>query len=120
MYRRNLTALHLRRVHRLNWRGRRQPIGNRRSGPAASHFTSCEGPQIPRLQQRVDLGRQVPEALAVDGARIHKSASNLVRSMLPRRGPPSRRDTLLPDLLKAAEPPRLRIGSDLLHYTYGG
>ena len=56
MYRRNLTALHLLRVHRLNWRARRQPIGDRRSGPAASHFTSYEGPHIPRLQQRVDLG----------------------------------------------------------------
>lgn len=120
MYRRNLTALHLRRVYRLNWRGRRQPIGDRRSGPGACHFTSCEGPLSPTSQQRVDLGRQIPEALAVDGARVHKSDSNLVLRMLPRRAPPSRRDPLLHDLLNAAESPRLRIRSDLLHFTYGG
>jgi hypothetical protein len=61
-----------------------------------SHFT---------VQRQVDHGRQILQAIIAEEARVHEFASELVRRMLPERGAPSKWVALLPDLLKAVEPP---------------
>lgn len=57
------------------------------------------------VQRQVDHGRQILEALVAEETRVHEFASELVRRMLPKRGAPSKWVALLPDLLKAVEPP---------------
>ena len=86
------------------WRGCRHPLvlGTARLHPPTtlvhwlSRFT---------VQQQVDHGRQILDALVAEEARVHDFALQVVRRMLPQRGAQSHWVALLPDLLSVAEPP---------------
>ena len=55
------------------------------------------------VQEQVDHGRQILDALATEEARVHAFALQLAHRMLPNRGPSLRRVVLLPDLLRCVE-----------------
>jgi len=86
------------------WRGCRHPL--------AVHAAQLHPPTtlvrwLSRftVQQQVDHGRQILDALVAEKARVHYFALQLVRRMLPQRVAQSRSVALLPDLLRVVESP---------------
>jgi len=57
------------------------------------------------VQQQVDHGRQILDALVAEEARVHDFALQVVGRMPPRRGSQSHWVALLPDLFSVVEPP---------------
>jgi len=85
------------------WRGCRHPLA---LGTAQLHPPTALVRWLSRftVQQQVDHGRQILDALVAEEARVHDFALHLVHRMLPQRGAQSRWVALLPDLLRCIEP----------------
>jgi len=87
----------------LYWRGCRHPLA---LGTAQLHPPTALVRWVSRftVQQQVDHGRQILDALVAEEARVHDFALQLVQRMLPQRGAQSHWVALLPDLLSVGEP----------------
>jgi len=85
------------------WRGCRHPLA---LDTAQLHPPTALVRWLSRftVQQQVDHGRQILDALVAEEARVHGFALQFVRRILPQRGAPSRWVALLPDLLRVVEP----------------
>jgi len=85
------------------WRGCRHPLA---LGTAQLHPATALVRWLSRftVQQQVDHGRQILDALVVEEARVHDFALQVLGRMLPQPKPPSRCIALLPDLLRCVEP----------------
>jgi len=85
------------------WRGCRHPLA---LDAAQLHPPTTLVRWLSRftVQQQVDHGRQILDALVAEEARVHDFALQVVRRMLPQRGAQSHWVALLPDLLRCVEP----------------
>ena len=84
------------------WRGCRHPLA---LGTAQLHPPTALVRWLSRftVQQQVDHGRQILDALVAEEARVHDFALQVVGRMLPQRGAHSHWIALLPDLLRVVE-----------------
>jgi len=85
------------------WRGCRHPLA---LGTAQLHPPTALVRWLSRftVQQQVDHGRQILDALVAEEARVHDFALQVVGRMLPQRSAQSRWLALLPDLLRCIDP----------------
>ena len=85
------------------WRGCRHPLA---LGTAQLHPPTALVRWLSRftVQQQVDHGRQILDALVAEEARVNDFALQVVGRMLPQRSAQSRWLALLPDLLRCIDP----------------
>jgi len=85
------------------WHGCRHPLA---LGTAQLHPRTALVRCLSRftVQQQVDHGRQILDALVAEEARVHDFALQVVGRMLLQRGSQSHWVALLPDLLRCVEP----------------
>jgi len=84
------------------WRGCRHPLA---LGTAQLHPPTALVRWLSRftVQQQVDHGRQILDALVAEKVRVHDFALQVVGRMLLQRGAQSRWVALLPDLLRCID-----------------
>jgi len=84
------------------WRGCRHPLA---LGTAQPHPPTALVRWLSRftVQQQVDHGRQILDALVAEKVRVHDFALQVVGRMLLQRGAQSRWVALLPDLLRCID-----------------
>ena len=116
-FRRKRTNLQEKYDYPMYWRGCRHPLA---LNTAQLHPPTALVRWLSRftVQQQVDHGRQILQALAAEEARVHDLAFQLVPRMLPQRGAASRWIALLPDLLRAVEPSQRAVVTCLLPLDY--